>query len=192
MNAASGKIGQDPWDPNSISITVQNDTTVSSTTQGGGVAGRNDGLIQNATNRAGSIRVVNQYAGGIAGSNSSRICFCMHAVAAASVLYTGGGFAGGIAGCNEVRGELENVTMNGSVTAANGEAGSVTAHNYGSITMSRVYGSDIRHVGRHRRHYNLQQAGAVISDANLFNMANLGGDVCLYGPATRVGGLVWL
>ena len=34
------------------------------------------------------------------------------------------------------------------------------------------------------------EAGAVISDANLFNMANFGGDVRLYGPATRVGGLV--
>lgn len=30
----------------------------------------------------------------------------------------------------------------------------------------------------------------MISDANLFNMAKFGGDVRLYGPATRVGGLV--
>ena len=30
----------------------------------------------------------------------------------------------------------------------------------------------------------------MISDANLFNMASFGGDVRLYGPATRVGGLV--
>lgn len=159
LNAASGTIGQDPETPTSISITVQNGTTVSSTTQGGGVAGRNEGLIQNATNRAGSIQVVNQYAGGIAGSNSGRIYSCMHAASGNRVLYTGGGFAGGIAGCNEVGGKLEIVTMNGSVTAANGEAGGVTAHNYGSITISRVYGSDIRgHVGRHRRHYSLQRS----------------------------------
>ena len=134
-------------------------TTVSSTTQGGGVAGRNEGLIQNATNRAGSIQVVNQYAGGIAGSNSGRIYGCMHAASGNRVLYTGGGFAGGITGCNEVGGELENVTMNGSVTAANGEAGGVTAHNYGSI--NNVPGLRLgysRHVGRHRRHYSLQRS----------------------------------
>lgn len=51
----------------------------------------------------------------------------MHAASGNRVLYTGGGFAGGITGCNEVGGELEVVTMNGSVTAANGEAGGVTA-----------------------------------------------------------------
>ena len=191
LNAASGTIGQDPRTPSSISITVQNGTTVSSTTQGGGVAGRNEGLIQNATNRAGSIQVVNQYAGGIAGSNSGRIYSCMHAASGNRVLYTGGGFAGGIAGCNEVGGKLENVTMNGSVTAANGEAGGVTAHNYGSITMSRVYGSDIRGTSDAIGGITAcNEAGAVISDANLFNMANFGGDVRLYGPATRVGGLV--
>lgn len=190
LNAASGTIGQEPA-PTSISITVQNGTTVSSTTQGGGVAGRNEGLIQNATNRAGSIQVVNQYAGGIAGSNSGRIFGCMHAASGNRVLYTGGGFAGGIAGCNEVGGKLEGVTMNGSVTAANGEAGGVTAHNYGSITMSRVYGSDIRGTSDAIGGITAcNEAGAVISDANLFNMANLGGDVRLYGPATRVGGLV--
>ena len=191
MNAASGTIGQDPETPTSISITVQNGTTISSTTQGGGVAGRNEGLIQNATNRAGSIQVVNQYAGGIAGSNSGRIYGCMHAASGNRVLYTGGGFAGGIAGCNEVGGKLENVTMNGSVTAANGEAGGVTAHNYGSITMSRVYGSDIRGTSDAIGGITAcNEAGAGISDANLFNMASFGGDVRLYGPATRVGGLV--
>ena len=191
LNAASGTIGQDPTTPSSISITVQNGTTVSSTTQGGGVAGRNEGLIQNATNRAGSIQVVNQYAGGIAGSNSGRIYGCMHAASGNRVLYTGGGFAGGITGCNEVGGELEIVTMNGSVTAANGEAGGVTAHNYGSITTSRVYGSDIRGTSDAIGGITAcNEAGAVISDANLFNMASFGGNVRLYGPATRVGGLV--
>ena len=191
LNAASGTIGQDPTTPSSISITVQNGTTVSSTTQGGGVAGRNEGLIQNATNRAGSIQVVNQYAGGIAGSNSGRIYGCMHAASGNRVLYTGGGFAGGITGCNEVGGELEIVTMNGSVTAANGEAGGVTAHNYGSVTTSRVYGSDIRGTSDAIGGITAcNEAGAVISDANLFNMASFGGDVRLYGPATRVGGLV--
>lgn len=191
LNAASGTIGQDPMTPSSISITVQNGTTVSSTTQGGGVAGRNEGKIQNATNRAGSIQVVNQYAGGIAGSNSGRIYGCMHAASGNRVLYTGGGFAGGITGCNEVGGELEVVTMNGSVTAANGEAGGVTAHNYGSIKTSRVYGSDIRGTSDAIGGITAcNEAGAVISDANLFNMAKFGGDVCLYGPATRVGGLV--
>lgn len=191
LNAASGTIGQDPETPTSISITVQNGTTVSSTTQGGGVAGRNEGLIQNATNRAGSIQVVNQYAGGIAGCNSGRIYSCMHAASGNRVLYTGGGFVGGITGCNEVGGELEVVTMNGSVTAANGEAGGVTAHNYGSITISRVYGSDIRGTSDAIGGITAcNEAGAVISDANLFNMASFGGDVRLYGPATRVGGLV--
>lgn len=81
--------------------------------------------------------------------------------------------------------------MNGSVTAANGEAGGVTAHNYGSITTSRVYGSDIRGTSDAIGGITAcNEAGAVISDANLFNMASFGGDVRLYGPATRVGGLV--
>lgn len=135
--------------------------------------------------------MVNQYAGGIAGSNSGRIYGCMHAASGNRVLYTGGGFAGGITGCNEVGGELEVVTMNGSVTAANGEAGGVTAHNYGSIKTSRVYGANIRGTSDAIGGITAcNEAGAVISDANLFNMAKFGGDVRLYGPATRVGGLV--
>ncbi len=43
-------------------------------------------------------------------ANSGRIYGCMHAASGNRVLYTGGGFAGGIAGCNEVGGKLENVT----------------------------------------------------------------------------------
>ena len=57
--------------------------------------------------------------------------------------------------------------------------------------MSRVYGSDIRGTSDAIGGITAcNEAGAVISDANLFNMASFGGDVRLYGPATRVGGLV--
>ena len=67
----------------------------------------------------------------------------------------------------------------------------MTAHNYGRITTSRVYGSDIRGTSDAIGGITAcNEAGAVISDANLFNMAKFGGDVRLYGPATRVGGLV--
>ena len=191
LNAASGTIGQDPTTPSSISITVQNGTTVSSTTQGGGVAGRNEGLIQNATNRAGSIQVVNQYAGGIAGSNSGRIYGCMHAASGNRVLYTGGGFAGGITGCNEANGSMDTVSVNGSVTAANGEAGGVTAHNYGKIHYANAYGTDIRGTSDAIGGITAcNEAGAAIDDANLFYFQNLNGAVRFYGPATRVGGLV--
>ena len=189
FNAEGAVIGQDPTTPSNMSITVQNGTTISSTSQGGGIAGRNEGLIQNATNSAGSIQVVNQYAGGIAGSNSGRIYGCKHNASGSRVVYTGGGFAGGITGCNEADGVLQNVNVSGSVTAANGEAGGVTAHNYGTIDVSTVFASDIHGTSDAIGGVTAcNEPGAVITDANL----RLGsqGPVSLYGPATRVGGLV--
>ena len=190
FNAEGATIGQE-YSYSSITVTVENGTTVTSTTQGGGVAGRNEGLIQNATNKAGSIQVINDYAGGIAGSNSGRIYVCMHSASGDRALYTGGGFAGGITGCNETTGEVESVTVTGSITAANGEAGGVTAHNYGKIHYANAYGSDIRSTSDAIGGITAcNEAGAVIDDANLFYFQNLNGAVRLYGPATRVGGLV--
>ena len=190
FNAEGATIGQE-YSYSSITVTVENGTTVTSTTQGGGVAGRNEGLIQNATNKAGSIQVINEYAGGIAGSNSGRIYVCMHSASGDRALYTGGGFAGGITGCNEANGSMDTVSVNGSVTAANGEAGGVTAHNYGKIHYANAYGSDIRGTSDAIGGITAcNEAGAVIDDANLFYFQNLNGAVRLYGPATRVGGLV--
>ena len=190
FNAEGATIGQE-YSYSSITVTVENGTTVTSTTQGGGVAGRNEGLIQNATNKAGSIQVINEYAGGIAGSNSGRIYVCMHSASGDRALYTGGGFAGGITGCNEANGSMDTVSVNGSVTAANGEAGGVTAHNYGKIHYANAYGSDIRGTSDAIGGITAcNEAGAVIDDANLFYFQNLNGAVRLYGPATRAGGLV--
>ena len=189
FNAEGATIGQE-YSYSSITVTVENGTTVTSTTQGGGVAGRNEGLIQNATNKAGSIQVINDYAGGIAGSNSGRICVCMHSASGDRALYTGGGFAGGITGCNETTGEVESVTVTGSITAANGEAGGVTAHNYGSITSAVIVGSTVRGTSDAIGGVAAcNEPGATITKAWL-RAVNGYNATALYGPATKVGGLV--
>ena len=189
FNAEGATIGQE-YSYNSITVTVENGTTVTSTTQGGGVAGRNEGLIQNATNKAGSIQVINEYAGGIAGSNSGRIYVCMHSASGDRALYTGGGFAGGITGCNETTGEVESVTVTGSITAANGEAGGVTAHNYGSITSAVIVGSTVRGTSDAIGGVAAcNEQGATITKAWLRAVSGYNATV-LYSQATRVGGLV--
>ena len=189
FNAEGATIGQE-YSYSSITVTVENGTTVTSTTQGGGVAGRNEGLIQNATNKAGSIQVINEYAGGIAGSNSGRICVCMHSASGDRALYTGGGFAGGITGCNETTGEVESVTVTGSITAANGEAGGVTAHNYGSITSAVIVGSTVRGTSDAIGGVAAcNEQGATITKAWLRAVSGYNATV-LYSQATRVGGLV--
>ena len=189
FNAEGATIGQE-YSYSSITVTVENGTTVTSTTQGGGVAGRNEGLIQNATNKAGSIQVINEYAGGIAGSNSGRIYVCMHSASGDRALYTGGGFAGGITGCNETTGEVESVTVTGSITAANGEAGGVTAHNYGSITSAVIVGSTVRGTSDAiGGAVACNEQGATITGAWL-RAVNGYNATALYGPATKVGGLV--
>ena len=101
------------------------------------MTGRNEGLIQNATNRAGSIQVVNQYAGGIAGNNSGRIYSCMHAASGNRVL------------CPAVALQAASLAQRGRRQAGDRyherqryssqrQTGGVTIHNYGSITISRV------------------------------------------------------
>ncbi len=189
LNAKGGTIGIDPNASGSYAMTIETGTTVASANQGGGVAGRNEGLIQYITNQAGSIQVTNQYAGGLAGSNSGRIYGCRHSASGSRVLYTGGGYAGGITGCNEAGGVLEVVTVNGSVTAANGEAGGTTAHNYGTIATAIVYNADIRGTSDAIGGVAAcNEPNATITGADLRN--GTGGGVRLYGPATRVGGLV--
>ena len=189
FNAEGATIGQE-YSYSSITVTVENGTTVTSTTQGGGVAGRNEGLIQNATNKAGSIQVINEYAGGIAGSNSGRIYVCMHSASGDRALYTGGGFAGGITGCNEANGEVESVTVTGSITAANGEAGGVTAHNYGNITSAVIVGSTVRGTSDAIGGVAAcNEPGATITKAWLRAVSGYNATV-LYSQATRVGGLV--
>lgn len=189
FNAEGATIGQE-YSYSSITVTVENGTTVTSTTQGGGVAGRNEGLIQNATNKAGSIQVINEYAGGIAGSNSGRIYVCMHSASGDHALYTGGGFAGGITGCNETTGEVESVTVTGSITAANGEAGGVTAHNYGNITSAVIVGSTVRGTSDAIGGVAAcNEPGATITKAWLRAVSGYNATV-LYSQATRVGGLV--
>ena len=188
FNGAGGTIGMDPNATGSDAMTIETGTKVSSATNGGGVAGRNEGLIQYITNKAGSIQVTNQYAGGIAGSNNGRIYACMHAATGSQALYTSGGYAGGITGCNEASGTLQNDTVMGSVTAANGEAGGVTAHNYGTITTPFVDNADIRGTSDAIGGVAAcNEPGALIKDTNLLNR---NGTVRLYGPATKVGGIV--
>ena len=189
FNAEGATIGSEPG-PGVAYVTIETGTSVTSTTQGGGVAGRNEGLIQMAVNSANSIQVVNQYAGGIAGSNSGSITFSQHNANGDRALYTGGGFAGGITGCNEAAGTLQNVYVNGCVTAANGEAGGVTAHNYGTINHSYVYASKIRGTSDAIGGVAAcNEPDGVITDANLRSSSG-NVPVSLYGPATRVGGLV--
>lgn len=190
FNGAGGTIGIDPNASGSYAMTIETGTRVSSATNGGGVAGRNEGLIQFITNKAGSIQVTNQYAGGIAGSNNGRIYVCSHNATGSQALYTSGGYAGGITGCNEASGRLDTVSVNGSVTAANGEAGGVTAHNYGTIYYATVYASDIHGTSDAIGGITAcNEPGAAIEDARLRNISNTGATF-LYGPATKVGGLV--
>ena len=188
FNGAGGTIGIDPNASGSYAMTIETGTKVSSATNGGGVAGRNEGLIQFITNKAGSIQVTNQYAGGIAGSNNGRIYACSHNATGSQALYTSGGYAGGITGCNEASGTLQNDTVMGSVAAANGEAGGVTAHNYGTITTPFVDNADIRGTSDAIGGVAAcNEPGALIKDTNLLNR---NGTVRLYGPATKVGGIV--
>lgn len=188
FNGAGGTIGIDPNASGSYAMTIETGTRVSSATNGGGVAGRNEGLIQYITNKAGSIQVTNQYAGGIAGSNNGRIYACSHNATGSQALYMSGGYAGGITGCNEASGTLQNDTVMGSVTAANGEAGGVTAHNYGTITTPFVDNADIRGTSDAIGGVAAcNEPGALIKDTNLLNR---NGTVRLYGPATKVGGIV--
>lgn len=188
LNAASGTIGIDPYASGSYAMTIEAATTVSSSDNGGGVAGRNEGLIQYVTNNSGSIQVINEYAGGIAGSNKGKIAFGQHSATGSRVLYTGGGFAGGITGCNEADGVLQNDQVNGSVFAANGEAGGITAHNYGTINTAYVYDADIHGTSDAIGSIAAcNEPGAQVTDSRLRRIKSA---TALYGPATRVGGLV--
>ena len=188
LNAASGTIGIDPYASGSYAMTIEAATTVSSSDNGGGVAGRNEGLIQYVTNNSGSIQVINEYAGGIAGSNKGKIAFGQHSATGNRVLYTGGGFAGGITGCNEADGVLQNDQVNGSVFAANGEAGGITAHNYGTINTAYVYDADIHGTSDAIGSIAAcNESGAQVTDSRLRRIKSA---TALYGPATRVGGLV--
>lgn len=188
LNAASGTIGIDPYASGSYAMTIEAATTVSSSDNGGGVAGRNEGLIQYVTNNSGSIQVINEYAGGIAGSNKGKIAFGQHSATGNRVLYTGGGFAGGITGCNEADGVLQNDQVNGSVFAANGEAGGITAHNYGTINTAYVYDADIHGTSDAIGSIAAcNEPGAQVTDSRLRRIKSA---TALYGPATRVGGLV--
>lgn len=188
LNAVSGTIGIDPYASGSYAMTIEAATTVSSSDNGGGVAGRNEGLIQYVTNNSGSIQVINEYAGGIAGSNKGKIAFGQHSATGSRVLYTGGGFAGGITGCNEADGVLQNDQVNGSVFAANGEAGGITAHNYGTINTAYVYDADIHGTSDAIGSIAAcNEPGAQVTDSRLRRIKSA---TALYGPATRVGGLV--
>ena len=188
FNGATGKIGNDPG-PNAY-MAIEAATIVTAANHAGGAVGRNEGLVQSITNKAGSIQVTNQYVGGIAGSNNGRIYVCSHNATGSRALYTSGGYAGGITGCNEASGRLDTISVNGSVTAANGETGGVTAHNYGTIYYAAVYASDIHGTSDAIGGITAcNEPGAVIEDAKLRNITNYSA-TALYGHATKVGGLV--
>ena len=181
-------------------LTVGSSTTVTSNNYGGGVAGVNLGTIANAVNTAKAVQVVNQYAGGIAGGNYGTIQSCTHSAnGERTTLYTGGGYAGGIAGTNggtlpnnakadNTKAILKNVTVTGRVMAANGEAGGVTAHNYGTIDTATIQGATVSGtsdaIGGAAA---CNEKGAVITGASLLGKTS---GTTLSGLATRVGGLV--
>ena len=197
VNGATGNIG---GVGKANGIAVGSTTTVNANNEGGGVVGCNYGSIYNALNQAGTIRVINQYAGGIAGRNYGQIELASHMGGTAEgTLYTGGGYAGGITGCNEADATLYSVSVTGRVTAANGEAGGVTAHNYGHINVANVTGIEVHGTSsaiggiaaaNERTANSTNPQDAVIEDATLTTLNGSYNATALYGPATKVGGLV--
>ena len=180
-------------------ITLTSATSVTANNEGGGAAGRNEGTICNVTNAAGRVHVDNQYMGGLAGRNYGTIedSNYYNDSTSTDTLYAGGGYAGGITGCNEAGATIDSVSVGGHVTAANGEAGGVTAHNYGHInraallhvyvhsTSSAIGG--VAAVNEYAPDATRHPQDAVIEDVTL-RSDDYG--VTLYGPATKVGGLV--
>ena len=196
VNGATGQIST-----RSIAdkITLTSATSVTANNEGGGAAGRNEGTICNVTNAAGRVHVDNQYMGGLAGRNYGTIedSNYYNDSTSTDTLYAGGGYAGGITGCNEAGATIDSVSIGGHVTAANGEAGGVTAHNYGHInraallhvyvhsTSSAIGG--VAAVNEYAPDATRHPQDAVIEDVTL-RSDDYG--VTLYGPATKVGGLV--
>lgn len=195
VNGTTGRISTRSVDDK---ITLTSATSVTANNEGGGAAGRNEGTICNVTNAAGRVHVDNQYMGGLAGRNYGTIedSNYYNDSTSTDTLYAGGGYAGGITGCNEAGATIEMVSVHGHVTAANGEAGGVTAHNYGYICYValmdvHVHGTSSAIGGvaaANERATNFTSAqDAVIENVTL---RSNGGGVTLYGPATKVGGLV--
>ena len=180
-------------------ITLTSAASVTANNEGGGAAGRNEGTICNVTNAAGRVHVDNQYMGGLTGRNYGTIedSNYYNNSTSTDTLYAGGGYAGGITGCNEAGATIDSVGIGGHVTAANGEAGGVTAHNYGHInraallhvyvhsTSSAIGG--VAAVNEYAPDATRHPQDAVIEDVTL-RSDDYG--VTLYGPATKVGGLV--
>ena len=194
FNGATGKIGtRSKYDKLTL-----NSTSVTANNEGGGAVGHNEGNICNVTNEAGRVHVDNQYMGGIAGRNYGTIedSNYYNDGTSTDTLYAGGGYAGGITGCNEAGATIDGVGVQGRVTAANGEAGGVTAHNYGYIRFValrdvHVHGTSSAIGGVAAANERATNATST-QDAVIENVAlrSDGGGVTLYGPATKVGGLV--
>ena len=196
VNGTTGQISTRSKDDK---ITLTSATSVTANNEGGGAAGRNEGTICNVTNAAGRVHVDNQYMGGLAGRNYGTIedSNYYNSSTSTDTLYAGGGYAGGITGCNEAGATIDSVSVGGHVTAANGEAGGVTAHNYGHInraallhvyvhsTSSAIGG--VAAVNEYAPDATRHPQDAVIEDVTL-RSDDYG--VTLYGPATKVGGLV--
>lgn len=196
VNGTTGRISTRSIDEK---ITLTSATSVTANNEGGGAAGRNEGTICNVTNEAGRVHVDNQYMGGLAGRNYGTIedSNYYNNSTSTDTLYAGGGYAGGITGCNEAGATIDSVGIGGHVTAANGEAGGVTAHNYGHInraallhvyvhsTSSAIGG--VAAVNEYAPDATRNPQDAVIEDVTL-RSDDYG--VTLYGPATKVGGLV--
>ena len=196
VNGTTGRISTRSVDDKT---TLTSATSVTANNEGGGAAGRNEGTICNVTNAAGRVHVDNQYMGGLAGRNYGTIedSNYYNDSTSTDTLYAGGGYAGGITGCNEAGATIDSVGIGGHVTAANGEAGGVTAHNYGHInraallhvyvhsTSSAIGG--VAAVNEYAPDATRHPQDAVIEDVTL-RSDDYG--VTLYGPATKVGGLV--
>ena len=180
-------------------ITLTSAASVTANNEGGGAAGRNEGTICNVTNAAGRVHVDDQYMGGLAGRNYGTIedSNYYNNSTSTDTLYAGGGYAGGITGCNEAGATIEMVSVHGHVTAANGEAGGVTAHNYGYICYAalmdvHVHGTSSAIGGVAAANEYDAKASKHPQDATIENVTlrKDRGGVTLYGPSTRVGGLV--
>lgn len=100
----------------------------------GGIAGINNGTINNATNTANVNADGATYVGGIVGQNNGTL----QNMAGNSGNVTGKGFVGGVVGQNNKVIDRVEASNDGTVKATDGGAGGIFAENTGNITNSTL------------------------------------------------------
>ena len=162
---------------------------VSATTSAGGAAGSNETDIAYVNNRA-SVRAGGQQAGGIAGVNAQGgvIRYSRHT---ASEVYATSGKAGGIAGINYESARIDNALVSANVTAANGEAGGITAENRGDIGAENTDGGTVQNCTITGRASSIGAAAANNQqNGKIYNVALAeNANIVFSTPATVVGGI---